>query len=247
MKTPNIKDTTRPPNKLPGILAALIATLLIFDVLPNAWSVDLFWTGNPVTIPSAAGIGTWVTAAVSGPIAWSSSSTSIVGAVWADNDVAHFLGSAGGTVTLGSEVTAAGINFDPGANAFNINTNAFVLTVNGAGIVNTSGIIQTITNIGNVGTVAAATTTVFLNASTAGNATIVNLNATIVEDVGGVTQFQNASTAGSATIINDGSSFNGQGNGITQFLNTSTAGNATIINNGGIVNLAGGGNDGIHR
>src|SRR5271165_5248989 len=173
MKTQNTKVATRPPNKLPGIFAALVTALITFNVLPKAWSVDLYWTGNGST-PAVAGSGTWVTPETSGFFSWSSTSTSNTPANWVDTSVAHFLGSAGGTATLGSNITAVSINFDPGANAFIVSTNGNVLTIEGDGIVNTSGNTQSITNNG-AEISGGGGLTAFVGASTtAGNATITN-------------------------------------------------------------------------
>ena len=60
MKTQHIKVASRPPNKPPGILAALITALIIFNVLPKVSSQDLYWSGNAAN-PAVAGSGTWVT------------------------------------------------------------------------------------------------------------------------------------------------------------------------------------------
>src|SRR5208282_809582 len=120
MNTQHIKVTTRPPNKPPGILAALITTLMIFNVLPKVWSqTPLYWADDAT--PATAGGGTWTTFTGSGG-SWSSNPTSDTGTAWEDGSVAHFLGSAGGTILLESSITAAGINFDPGASSFTIET-----------------------------------------------------------------------------------------------------------------------------
>src|SRR5207253_2748261 len=145
MKTDLIKFTRQWIKNLRGILAGLITTLIFFNVLPKAWSVDLFWADN-ATSPATAGSGTWAAAQFSGPISWSTKSTSPPTTAWIDGSVAHFLGSGGGTVTLGSPIKPSAINFDTGANTFNIDTNANTLTIDGAGIVNNSGKTQTITN-----------------------------------------------------------------------------------------------------
>jgi len=146
MKTQPIKITTQSP-KLPGIPATLIAAMLAFSVLPKTWSQsrDLFWTGGVrlTVTPADAGSGTWVLGG-----AWSNTRTSTGNTIWTDGSVAHFLGSNGGTATLGSFIKAAGINFDSGASAFTIDTNLNTLTIQGAGITNNSGKTQTITNSG---------------------------------------------------------------------------------------------------
>src|SRR5271165_2193843 len=242
MKAHLIKFTTQSIKNLRGILAAFITVLITFNVMPKAWGADLFWAGN-ATSPATAGSGTW-TAGVFLPFQWSLTSTSPLKSLWIQGSVAHFLGSVGGTVTLGSSITAAGINFDPGANAFTINTTGGTLTIDGPGVVNNSGKTQTITNNGVFAAPSAtpmpAGSTVFSNSSTAGNATINN-NGAAITGVGGVTEFTQTSTAGNATINNNGATANGTNGGFTGFSDSSTAGNATINNNGGAVSGTGGG------
>jgi autotransporter-associated beta strand protein len=240
MKTQHLKGITQIPNKLPGILVAFFTVLLFFEVLPEVLGQDLFWTGNINTPPAAAGSGTWLTPEPSGFFSWSSTSASNTPTNWVDGSVAHFLGSNGGTATLGSDITAAGINFDAGANAFTIETNLNTLTITGNGIANSSGKTQTIINNAGVLSSTGAGVVSFNNASTAGSATIINNGSTASNASGGETDFNGTSTAGSATIINNGganvinngAAFSGDV-GLTQFLDTSTAGNATITNNGG--------------
>src|ERR1700741_2363583 len=195
MKTDLIKFTTLPLKNLRGILAGLITTLIFFHLLPKAWSADLFWL-DFADSPATAGGGFWAT----GEFGWRTSQTSTPNVVWADGSVAHFLGSGGGTVFLESNVTAAGIDFDPAANAFTINTNGFALTITGAGIVNTSGNAQTIINSG---VTPDGGSRFFFGASSAGNVTIINN--------GDSTQFHDLSNAGSATITNIGGTGAGSG------------------------------------
>src|SRR6516225_886669 len=104
MKTDLIKFAARSIENLRGILAGLITALIFFNLLPKTWGVDLFWTDNATT-PATAGSGTWVTPQPSGPTSWSSTSTANTPVPWTDVSVAHFLGSVGGTVTLGSDIT----------------------------------------------------------------------------------------------------------------------------------------------
>ncbi len=233
MKEQHIKVDTKSPNKLPGIVAAFITALITCIVPPKVWCIDLFWTGDAAN-PAIAGSGTWATPENREVTSWSSTSTSETAASWVDGSVAHFLGSVGGTATLDSDITAGGITFDLGANAFTINTHGYMLAIQGAGIVNNSGKTQAITNNGSLPSEypTPAGSTVFLDTSSAGRTTITN-NGTIGVD-GGLTEFFNASTAGSATITNDG----GMGpaasaGGSTLFFNTSSGGSATITNNGG--------------
>src|SRR5262249_8078042 len=137
MKTHLIKFTTQSIKNFRDILAGFIITAILFNMLPKARGADLFWQDN-ATSPATAGSGTWTTVSFSGIGAWSTSQTSNTFDPWTDGSFAIFLGSAGGLVTLGSPITAAGINFDSGANAFIINTNGNQLAINGAGIVNNS-------------------------------------------------------------------------------------------------------------
>jgi uncharacterized protein with beta-barrel porin domain len=252
MKTHLIRFTALSIRNLRGVLGGLITTLIFFNVLPKAWSVDLFWAGNnpsTETTPETAGSGTWTTGTFTG--AWSMVRFANNLDPWVDGSVAHFLGSgifetAPPTVTLGSPITAAGIDFDPPATTFTINTNGFTLTINGAGIANTSGQTQTITNNGAFpGEVTTnAGSTIFSNSATAGNAVINNDPGAVVSGSGGLTEFTQNSTAGTATITNFGVSVataTGASGGFTIFSDTSTAANATIVNEAGGFNGASGG------
>jgi autotransporter-associated beta strand protein len=145
------------------------------------------------------------------------------------------------------------LQFGSGAPAYSIFLNPFhsAVEVNGAGIINNSASIPTISiavsqlDFNNASSAANATITTFLggtlhfnDSSTAGTATISNIsqlaffgtstagNATITNNAPGtVVEFFNASTAGSATItINSALYFN----------DSSAAGNATISNNGAL-------------
>jgi len=117
MKTHLIKFTTQSIKNFRDILAGFIITAILFNVPPKARGADLFWEDN-ATSPATAGGGTWTTVSFSGIGAWSTSATANTNDPWLDGSVAHFLGSAGGLVRLGSPITAAGINFDSRANAF---------------------------------------------------------------------------------------------------------------------------------
>src|ERR1700674_4781937 len=119
MKTQPSKVTSQPAKNFPGLLAAFIIAVLTFSVLPIAWSADLYWTGDSLyATPPVAGDGSW--RADKGVVNWSDPRTSFANASWIDGDVAHFLGSNGGTVTLGTNITAGGISFDSGASTFTI-------------------------------------------------------------------------------------------------------------------------------
>ena len=117
--------------------------------------------------------------------------------------------------TLSDNVTIESIIFNPVANSYTIQTAGNILTLQGAGIVNNSGSVQTINNESIEGS---SGQTIFGNSATAGNATINN------NGFNTVTSFLDNSTAGNATINN---LF-----GATVFLGNSTAGNATLNNTG---------------
>ncbi len=135
----------------------------------------------------------------------------------ASGDTATFNTSTNTTPTLSDDVTIESITFNPGASAFTISTDEQILTLQGAGIVNNSGNVQTIINeeIEGIGQ------TIFTNAATAGNSVIINN----LGD-GTFTAFLGNSNAGSAAINNIG------GLSFTGFLNNSNGANATITNSG---------------
>jgi autotransporter-associated beta strand protein len=140
--------------------------------------------------------------------------------------------------TLSAPVQIESITFDPGANAYTIETNSNMLTIQGAGIVNNSGTTQTIIN--NATAInAVAGVTVFSGTATAGSATITNDGGTAFATSGGFTNFSAGSTAGSATITNDAGTAISPG--ATAFHDSSTAGSATITNNGGTASATSGG------
>ncbi|MBV8899999.1 MAG: autotransporter-associated beta strand repeat-containing protein, partial [Verrucomicrobia bacterium] len=235
-ENPTDQDPQRPPKKSSGSPAASIRALLIAlslsVVTPSSvLAVSAVWLLNP-------GSGDW-----NPGTNWSTSPVAPVTA----GDTATFNISTVTSLTLSGSVTIGSITFQPGASAFTINTNGQNLAVEGIGIVNNSGKAQAITNNGaafQAGitgiTIVAAGSTQFLNASTAGSATITNYGGAFSGGSGGSTQFLNASTAASATITNYGGDVFGARSGLTEFLGTSTAGNATITNNGGASGAEGG-------
>ena len=136
-------------------------------------------------------------------------------------------------------ISIEGIIFNPGALAYSI-SNEFSVALNGTGIVNNSGLVQTITNnFGSpldfnnsasagslvvINNSSAAATTNFFNTSTAGTATINNSSAT------GLVNFLDNATAGNSIINNSASA--AFPSSVTAFFGTSTAGNAAINNSG---------------
>src|ERR1700752_4354423 len=128
MKRKPKKFITQSIKTLRRILAGLVITLAFFNLLPKAWSIDLFWEDNATT-PATAGSGTWTTGSASGQgLNWRTMRTSHTNSPWTGGRVAHFIGSVGGTVTLSGNITAAGINFESGAGAFIIDTNGIPFT-----------------------------------------------------------------------------------------------------------------------
>jgi hypothetical protein len=178
--------------------AALLAGVSLIALAPNAaHAVDGIWTG-----PAAE----WTDGTN-----WSSTPDV------PDNTATFTNNGAPTSVTISDDVSIDTIQFTAGAPAFNFTTSGTGITfdINGAGIVNNSAFAPSFTNNDNLN---------FNNASSAGNAVIVNNN-------GGVLSFNNNSTAANATITtNDGA--------LTQFNDNSTGGNAAIINKkGGMVSF----------
>src|SRR5215831_1224376 len=133
-----------------------------------------------------------------------------------DNAATFTNNGAPTSVTISDDASINTIQFTAGAPAFNFTTSGTGITfdVNGTGIVNNSAFAPSFINNDNLN---------FNNASSAGNAVIVNNN-------GGVLSFNNNSTAGNAAIINN----NG---GTVLFNNNSTAANAIITTNSGALTL----------
>ena len=175
-----------------------------------AHAVDGTWTGGGAPVPNE-----WTQ-----DNNWSSATVP-------DNTAAFTNNGAPTSVTISNAADTNTILFTGAAPAYFF-TNSDIFNVNGAGIVNNSAFAPTFTNTGNFS---------FNNASSAGNAVIIN-------NSGGTVSFNNISTAANATITTN----NG---GLTQFNDNSTGGNAQFITNaGGIVdfsNTAGPANDGNIR
>src|SRR6201993_4734896 len=179
--------------------AALLAGVSLLALAPNAArAVDGTWTG-----PGAE----WTDGTN-----WSSTPD-------VPDDTATFGNNAAPTsVAISNDASINTIQFTAAAPAFNFTTSGTRITfdVNGAGIVNNSAFAPTFINNDNLN---------FNNASSAGNAVIVNNN-------GAVLSFNNNSTAANAIITtNDGA--------LTQFNDNSTGGNAQFItNSGGVVDFS---------
>ena len=135
------------------------------------------------------------------------------------NDTATFNTSTNTSPTLSANVTIDSITFNPGASAFTIQTSGNVLTLQGVGIVNNSGSVQTIINNNFTSDgVSFVGQTVFTNSASAGATVIIN------SDTGTSTQFFGNSTAGNATTINSGAG------SFTAFTQGASGGNAALIN-----------------
>jgi len=190
---------------LAGVSFAALATLA-----PVAHAVDGIWTGGGAPVPNE----------------WTQDNNWSLATV-PDNTATFTNNGAPTSVTVSDDASINTIQFTAGAPAFNFITSGTGITfdINGAGIGNNSAFAPSFTNNDNLN---------FNNASSAGNAVIINNN-------GGVVSFNNNSTAANATITTNSG-------GLTLFNDNSNGGNAQFIGNaGGIVdfsNTAGPANDG---
>jgi autotransporter-associated beta strand protein len=219
VKTKYMKITNRTARQLQRILAGVIAAFLGLSALaqlpvppPPPVVVDLFWTGGTDFTPTNAVSGEWTTNCCPPLLNWSDTPTSSGNFSWTNGDIAHFLDPIGVTVTLTSDITAAAINFGSGAGPFLIQTNGHILILDGAGITNSSGTMQTFDNTGGIN---------FLNGASASNVTIIN------SGTFSFAEFSGTSTAASATITNAGAG------SFVAFFGNSSGGNATLINANG--------------
>ena len=213
----------------------------------------LYWVGTSANA-GVSGSGTWNNFSTQ----WSTTPAGTANSTW-NSDIANFNGTAGGTATIaGTAITANAINFNPGAGAFTIlltgaqfaltkeSNVAFFqssLTINGAGITNTSGQTQTITaGTTGAGLVAVSTPfTQFFNNSVAGNVVINNVGD------GTHTDFRGTSSADHAVITNSGAASYVYFGAV--LMDAPTAASATIINagDGSYLELANGASGGLAR
>ena len=190
---------------LAGVSFAALATLA-----PVAHALDGIWTGGGAPVPNE----------------WTQDNNWSLATV-PDNTATFTNNGAPTSVTVSDDASINTIQFTAGAPAFNFITSGTGITfdINGAGIGNNSAFAPSFTNNDNLN---------FNNASSAGNAVIINNN-------GGVVSFNNDSTAANATITTNSG-------GLTLFNDNSNGGNAQFIANaGGIVdfsNTAGPANEG---
>jgi autotransporter-associated beta strand protein len=136
-----------------------------------------------------------------------------------DTDVATFGVSNVTDLSVSDYVFLDSIVFNPGASAYSI---VFHGAIDGAGIVNTSGIVQNLDSSANLA---------FSGNATAGEDVIYTNNGE-VPPLGFATVFNNQANAGSATFINKGHS-PGADSAYVVFRDTTSAANSTIINESG--------------
>src|SRR5262249_20624430 len=180
-------------------LLAGVSLAALATLAPGAHAVDGIWTGGGAPVPNE----------------WTQDNNWSLATV-PDNTATFTNNGAPTSVTISDDALINTIT--AGAPAFNFITSGTGITfdVNGTGIVNNSAFAPSFINNDNLN---------FNNASSAGNAVIVNNN-------GAVLSFNNNSTAGNATITTN----NGA---VTQFNDNSTGGNAQFITNaGGIVDFS---------
>jgi outer membrane autotransporter protein len=205
------------------ILCTGIAAALVCAAAP-AFAASATWNANPITNDWNMGTN-WTPATVPNGAA----------------DTATFGLSNQTFITTSAETEVNGITFNPLASPFTIRPEAaFLLTISGTGITNSSLIPQNFVTW-NIATIFGRIR--FTNSATAGSMVIFTNNAANIFNFnsGGSTSFFNNSNAGSGTFINLGSSFSGGGGGFTQFTESSSAGSGNFTNNGGTVSGAFGG------
>src|SRR5215467_6020874 len=181
---------------LAGVSFAALATLA-----PVAYAVDGTWTGGGAPVPNE----------------WTQDNNWSLATV-PDNTATFTNNGAPTSVTISDDASINTIQFTAGTPAFNFITSGTGITfdVNGTGIVNNSAFAPSFINNDNLN---------FNNASSAGNAVIVNNN-------GGTVLFNNNSTAANAIITTNSGA-------LTLFNDNSTGGNAQFITAaGGIVDFS---------
>jgi hypothetical protein len=199
------------------------ARLIIFLILPFAFILD-----------APAGSATWNLNPTSGD--WSTPTN------WTPNtvpngpaDVASFGVSAITDVTLSTNATTgvASIVFDPGASSFNLAAvspslqQRVTLNISGDGIVNNSGVTQSLAANqpgGDGGTIS------FLNSASAGDdITLTAFGGTAAGQ--GVINFYDTSTAGAANVVLGGALADGNSGGAVVLNQHANMGDATVTIN----------------
>ena len=222
-------------NKHPSILHSGVFTLALFLSLAGGRldAGSATWNLNPVS-------GIW-----NDPTNWTPAAEPNSFA-----DTATFGLSNTTSITLSAGTRLDGIVFNAGASAFTIaTTNALpispALTLSGAGITNSSGIIQNFMTAGGGANNGGPSQIFFRNSATAGSMTNYTSSGGIESTgFGGGIFFYNTSTAGSGTFLIKGSAVAGADGGFAVFNNTSSAGNGVFTNNGAVVGGIGAGGTG---
>ena len=213
-------------------LFCLFSALLLLSLPANhAIAGSAIWLASP-------GTGDWNTA------------TNWTGATVpnAATDTATFGVSSATGISLSATTQVNGVTFSSGANAFALTVAPTItLTINGTGITNNSGNMQTFVTAGAF--LGFSGQIYFINNATAGINTAFTNNGLAGSfgpggqgsSRGGSTQFFDTATAASGTFTNNGGTGFYAYSGYTRFYNTATAGNGVFTNNGGTVNGASGG------
>ena len=185
-----------------------------------------------IAAPADAASGTWNTNPANGdwhvPSNWSSMAVPN-GAV----DIATFGLSTITSVFLSANTEADSIVFNAGASAYTITANpARALTIRGAGIVNNSGINQTlVAGVNSSGSVGSIT---FTNRATVGSSTSLISSGSLARNTdGGTISFWNASSAGEGILTAAGSPVDAGRGGNINFFGDSSAARATLTANPG--------------
>jgi autotransporter-associated beta strand protein len=143
------------------------------------------------------------------------------------SDTATFGSSSVTDVSLSAAVEVEGIVFTPGADAFTITSNPDVaLTISGAGVANSSGVLQNFVNLAHN----SGAKLRFTRGATAGDSVVYTNPRPLI--FGSLIRFEDNSTAGSAEFLNFTPPYGGVG-GRIEFYGESTAGDGTFRNTGG--------------
>ena len=146
------------------------------------------------------------------------------------DDIATFALSDQASVSISGDTEVSSVVFNSGSDAFTIsNTPGVTLTISGAGIANSSGVLQNFVNQENR---KSAGQLYFTNDATAGDSTVyTNQTPFLGGMIFPLIQFEDNSTAGSAQFINMGGGNDARA-GVIEFQGNSTAGNGTFQNIG---------------
>jgi autotransporter-associated beta strand protein len=193
--------------------ALLLCGLLL--LIPNApaQAGSATWSLNPAT-------GDWNTA-----VNWMPNTVPN-----GPSDTATFDVSTTTQLSSSDDIEVNSIVFSLGAGAFTIDNNPGVaLTISGAGITNSSGVLQNFVNLddqSNGGEL------YFTNSATAGDSVVYTNQRPVYPDgVSPLIQFEDSSTAGSAEFINFAGPYSSSG-GVIEFQGNSTAASGTFRNTG---------------